>query len=110
MLWTSGQVAQQRVPVIAVVDRNILRTLLVGERLRATREVPHQTGVALVGQPPCSALIEHIALSLQTGDRRGVGISGAEIQKFAVLARHIGVQEAEVLVEALVYRRSSSRR
>jgi hypothetical protein len=55
-----------------------------------------------------SALIECIALALEPCHRCRIGVAGANIQLLTVLAGLVGIEQAEVLIEAFVDRRRGS--
>src|SRR5271165_3903618 len=63
---------------------------------------------ALVGGALHALLVERIALALERGHRRGIGVTGPQIEALSILARQVRVKKAEISVQALVDRRGST--
>ncbi len=66
------------------------------------------SGATLVRHTLGSALIECIALALEPCHRCRIGVAGPNVQLLTVLAGLVGVEQAEVLIEAFVDRRRGS--
>jgi len=66
------------------------------------------SGATLVRHTLGSALIECIALALEPCHRCRIGVAGPNVQLLTVLAGLVGVEQAEVLIEAFVDRRCGS--
>ena len=63
------------------------------------------SGATLVRHALGSALIECIALALEPCHRCRIGVAGPNVQLLTVLTGLVGVEQAEVLIEAFIDRR-----
>jgi hypothetical protein len=79
--------------------------LFLGLAAQAVRQRSSLRRAALVDDALGCALVELIAYALQTGHRCRIGVAGANVELLSVLAGHVGIDQAEVIIETLVDRR-----
>ena len=96
--------------VVGIVCGPVVRRFAIFNRFvpQPRCAVSLSSGATLVRHTLSSALIKCVALALEPCHRCRIGVAGANVQLLTVLTGLVGVEQAEVLIEAFVDRRRGS--